>query len=398
MNKKLTAMITTALMVGAASVALANPFSDVPQGHWAYDAVDQLAADGIIEGYGDGTFAGDRQITRYEMAQLVARAMANCDGADAADQATIDKLAAEFSDELDALGVRVDNLEKKVAGLKDIEFSGYYKAAYGYEKHGDHGFAHEAMLNIDAGITDKLGAHIGYMVIDEAYGESGDYNNLEVANITYETGNSVVTAGRFAQELGTTGYLMSTDGSIDGIRYEYAGDKLGATLGYADFGIFDEDALDRAYFASLGYTPNDRFNAVASYWKNDDSQKNELWGIGASLELVKNLTLTGDYWKNNDSKADGQVIRLAYGNLDESEAGTFSLGVEYNKWEGGVLPAIDDFTGADFALDDREFWAIIGEYTLAENVLFRAYTTLDTKTAHGSGLEDFSGAEITFSF
>lgn len=255
------------------------------------------------------------------------------------------------------------------------------------------------MLNIDANVAANLDAHIAYMVVDEAYGESGDYNQLEVANITYERGNSVLTAGRFAQELGTTGYLMSTDGSIDGIRYEYAGDKLGATLGYADFGILAEDGeLDRAYFASLAYNPTDNFSAVASYWKNDDSQDNELFGIGASFGLAKNLTLSGDYWKNDDSKADGQVIRLAYGNLDEAEAGTFSIGVEYNKWEAGVLPAIDDFTGADFALDDREFWAIIGEYTLAENVLFRAYTTLDTKTAGGSGLEDFSGAEISFSF
>ena len=112
MNKKLIGMITSALVIGAASTALANPFADVPADHWAYDAIDQLAADGVIEGYYDGTFAGDKAITRYEMAQIGARAMANCDGADAADKATIDKLAAEYSTELDALGVRVDNLEK----------------------------------------------------------------------------------------------------------------------------------------------------------------------------------------------------------------------------------------------------------------------------------------------
>ena len=89
MNKKLIGMITSALVIGAASTALANPFSDVPADHWAYDAIDQLAADGVIEGYNDGTFAGDKAITRYEMAQIVARAMANCEGADAADKATV---------------------------------------------------------------------------------------------------------------------------------------------------------------------------------------------------------------------------------------------------------------------------------------------------------------------
>ena len=78
MKKSLASLLTTAFMVGAASTsfAAANPFSDVPAGHWAYDAVTQLAADGVIEGYGDGTFLGNRNITRYEMAQMVAKALA----------------------------------------------------------------------------------------------------------------------------------------------------------------------------------------------------------------------------------------------------------------------------------------------------------------------------------
>ena len=78
MKKTLTAALTTALVVGAASTtfAAANPFSDVPADHWAYDAVAQLADDGVIEGYGDGTYRGQNEITRYEMAQMVAKAMA----------------------------------------------------------------------------------------------------------------------------------------------------------------------------------------------------------------------------------------------------------------------------------------------------------------------------------
>ena len=78
MKKSVISTLTTALVVGAASTtfAAANPFSDVPAGHWAYDAVTQLAADGIIEGYGDGTYLGNRNITRYEMAQMIAKAMA----------------------------------------------------------------------------------------------------------------------------------------------------------------------------------------------------------------------------------------------------------------------------------------------------------------------------------
>ena len=116
MKKTLVSALTTALVVGAASTtfAAANPFEDVPADHWAYDAIAQLAADGVIEGYGDGTYRGDQEITRYEMAQMIARAMAKGGG----DKALIDKLAAEFADELNNLGVRVAALEKKVDNVK----------------------------------------------------------------------------------------------------------------------------------------------------------------------------------------------------------------------------------------------------------------------------------------
>ena len=119
MKKTLTAAITTALVIGAASTtfAAANPFTDVPAGHWSYDAVAKLAQDGVIEGYGDGTFRGDKAITRYEMAQMVAKAMAKSD-VSAADKAAIDKLAAEYSAELNNLGVRVGELENKVDNVK----------------------------------------------------------------------------------------------------------------------------------------------------------------------------------------------------------------------------------------------------------------------------------------
>lgn len=400
MNKKLTAFITTTLMIGATSVSLANPFADVPADHWAYDAISELAADGIIEGYKDGTFSGDKAITRYEMAQLIARAMANCDGADTADKATIGKLAAEFSTELDTLGVRVDNLEKKVADLKKVDFSGYYKVTYGHEKDAGSSLGHEAMFNIDTNVTDNVDAHVGFMVMSEDLGTASEtYNILETANITWDRGKHLWTVGRYAQELGTTGYLMSTDGGLDGLRYDYTNNNITATLAYADLGTFDA-GLERTYYGTLGYAPCDRFSTNVTYLATDDNDTADesVFGIGASFDIAKNLTLSGDYWKNDETKADGQVIKLAYGNLDEAVKGTYSLGVEYNKWEAGVLPGIDDLTGADFALDDRKFFAFIGEYTLARNVLFRAYHTFDTKTANGHNLKNFTGAELTFSF
>ena len=85
MKKTLVSALTTALVVGAASTtfAAANPFADVPADHWAYDAVAQLVQDGVVNGYSaDGTFKGDQSMSRYEMAQIVAKAMAKSDAAD----------------------------------------------------------------------------------------------------------------------------------------------------------------------------------------------------------------------------------------------------------------------------------------------------------------------------
>lgn len=139
-NKKITSGIALALMTGvlptaafahsatpnatvnaetiAAEQDAAKAFADLPADHWAYDAVDQLAKDGIVIGYEDGLFKGNRQATRYEVAQVVARAMASQHRANQADKVLIHRLAIEFARELDNLGVRVSNLENKIDNVK----------------------------------------------------------------------------------------------------------------------------------------------------------------------------------------------------------------------------------------------------------------------------------------
>ncbi|MBQ7723155.1 MAG: S-layer homology domain-containing protein, partial [Selenomonadaceae bacterium] len=126
MKKSVAAALAAAFVMGASATtfAAANPFSDVPAGHWAYNSIAKLAAAGVVEGYGDGTYRGDRNITRYEMAQMIAKAMAK--NPTGANKAELDRLAAEFRDELDALGVRVAELEKyadKVVWQGKIEYT-----------------------------------------------------------------------------------------------------------------------------------------------------------------------------------------------------------------------------------------------------------------------------------
>ncbi|MGH7754934.1 MAG: S-layer homology domain-containing protein [Vulcanimicrobiaceae bacterium] len=112
--------LSLALWTGATG-ALATPFSDVPANHWAYQDIQSLAADGIIDGYPSGKFEGNRPMTRYEMAVVVARAIAHVEeaGASKGDLAKLQKLVDALKDELDALGVRVSNLEDKLNQLDE---------------------------------------------------------------------------------------------------------------------------------------------------------------------------------------------------------------------------------------------------------------------------------------
>jgi hypothetical protein len=120
--KKLLALVAVfALVAFAAPAFAANPFVDVPMNHWAYDAISQLAAKGVIQGYPDGTYRGNQPMTRYEMSMLVARALAtvDMDKASKEDVEMLKRLVVEFKDELDALGVRVDALDERVAVLEE---------------------------------------------------------------------------------------------------------------------------------------------------------------------------------------------------------------------------------------------------------------------------------------
>ena len=116
MKKQLT-MLVAASVWGITSGFAANPFSDVTPDDWAYQAVAELAKEGIINGYPEGYFKGQHNITRYEMAQILAKALAHKDRNDAEQNVIINRLSKEFSTELSNLGVRTDILENKIGNI-----------------------------------------------------------------------------------------------------------------------------------------------------------------------------------------------------------------------------------------------------------------------------------------
>ena len=447
MNKKLIGMITSALVIGAASTALANPFADVPADHWAYDAVDQLVADGVIEGYANGAFDGEKAITRYEMAQMVARAMANCEGADAADKATIDKLAAEFSTELDALGVRVDNLEKKVAGLKNVQVYGDMRLRYDWlnagnaVKGGDDSagpIKHRVRFGVKGDVNKDLAFNFRYMIQNHGeWGQESAINELADANLTWKNvfKNTNLTFGRYSQDLGISMYLLNSIGSVDGARLDYKSGKWTAQLGYADFGVasegFDHDCvtytpnfnngvitgvtpevdgghIDQAYYAQVKYQADKNLKIQGMYFKTEDTEANvtgaDTYSIGAEWQFAKNLYLLGEYVQNSelDSNADdGSIVRLQYGKVSAAKPGSFALFVEKNDWNNGLLGdntiSLSNGECMGKAIGESN-WQIGFDMALAKNVVWQNWYAFDRTTQAGVEKEDFARTQINFSF
>lgn len=122
-------ILMLAVMVFTTVVASANPFSDVPFSHWAYDAVNKLSVRGIVQGFPDGTFKGSKEVTRYQMAMMVAKMLASVEQmmesgmgtnlVTKADLQTLEKLTVEFADELALLGVKVTALEDDMQVVKE---------------------------------------------------------------------------------------------------------------------------------------------------------------------------------------------------------------------------------------------------------------------------------------
>lgn len=115
----LKAAIAACFACAAVTVSAANPFTDISADDWAYQAVASLSDEGVIDGYPDGTFRGDKHVTRYEIAQIVARLMAKEDTLNASQKETLAKLSSQYANELKDLGVRIAELEKK-RGATDL--------------------------------------------------------------------------------------------------------------------------------------------------------------------------------------------------------------------------------------------------------------------------------------
>lgn len=395
-KKTLVSAITAALVVGAASTtfAAANPFSDVPADSWAYDAVTTLAADGVIDGFPDGTYKGQQTMTRYEMAQIVARAMAKTD-LEKADKALVDKLAAEFAEELDNLGVRVADLEKKSDNVKwggELRYR-YYDidrdSKAGDETHNKVLFRLEPKAYIgNSGWT--ANARLDYEM-NLSTDENNDGVEVDRAWVEGPLFGATVQAGRVP--LFTAQGLMFDD-RISGGTVAFGSDEFKTTLAagrynkdHDDPGINPKDVTAEYYGVQFDYTPNDKLALNAGYtalnglddnyfnsfdieipktYGDDDSAS--IWYVGGKYAFDKNVAFVGEYAQNTDADTEDQAwtAELQYKGANAADAGSWGMYAGYRQIEAfsAIAPTYDDIIGAGYK------GAVVGAmYVPAENIL-----------------------------
>ena len=405
MKKTLLLAAVMALSVNA-GVYAANPFSDVPAGHWAYDAVNKLAAEGVVEGYQDGTYGGDRLMTRYEMAQITAKAMAK--GANA------DRLAAEFADELNSFGVRVANLEKK---SDNVRITGQIRYEYG-DRNGDmqkakgkvaqHRLRSRIFVN---GNINEDWSYTGRFENNQSLKNSSgdDTVRLNQAYVTGKLGGVKLIAGKGDHYTGS-GFVY--DDTAEFIRATYGKDvQVSAYVGKpvttaSDYGYekmwggevsgkigrltlaagYDEfkDAKDSAGAYSGGYVPAK---------KGDD---NGIWNVSAKYKF-DDFTLGATYLHSdvdvynspyNDVDTDGYVISAGYKGADKNKPGSWGLFANYYDQGAGTFVAHTMYPGdwGYYMNEGFKGYMVGGGVTLAKNMVYQLhYYDLEGKE---SGLDD----------
>ena len=406
MKKSLVLAMAMALGVTASAYA-ANPFSDVPAGHWAYDSVAELAAAGVVDGYADGTFGGDKLMTRYEMAQIVAKAMAN--------GANVDKLAAEFADELDNLGVRVANLEKKADNVK---ITGQVRARYVSSEAGDDYADLRTRLWVKGQVNDNWSYTGMLQNVQELDNNKGDdETDLKRAYLSGRLGGLDVVAGRY-NEVVSTGNVLDID--ADGVKVSYGKDvKVSASVFKAAGDEVTAEPSDRLYVVGVE-SQIGVFDVYANYFKASESALNpsynakgdldvaktvwgdkEVYNVGLSFDVAKDLNLGyeymwGDKEYNKEVSKDGYVVSLAYKGAGE-EVGSY--GIHANYFDQPVNAVLAPTTDATQFLDEGGYkgWNVGVDYTLAKNITLEVdYYDTEAKAGKSDDQSIFSALFFNF--
>ena len=431
--KKILALAAVAALTAGVSAYAANPFSDVTPDDWAFQAVSDLSVQGVVEGYPDGSFKGERNMTRYELAQIIARLMAKEDQLNAEQQATLDKLAGEYADELANLGVRVANLEKKVG---NISWSGDARMQYQHALNDD-GKAKDAdswngrmRINVQGQVNDQVtvnGRFVTNMYFKNADDDDGN-TTMDRINAKWTPNDATyVTIGRQGVALDVTGTFWDEDAVFDGVAAGWDNGKVGVEAGYGRFkDAWKNDEAEppigdnwksidstEAWYGKLTGHIADAADVSAFYLKNAQKQDNGVaagktasaWGAGLSYG-IGDFTVDGDYVKTQNTPFGDAALwtaGLTYGEVDTDKVGSWSLGAHYVKADKGSMmlgaTALDMGDQLDFAdKTNVKFWVAKAGVAVQKNVELDAYYNFAAKADEGEDPDDTWGIELNYAF
>ena len=425
--KKILAMAAVAALAAGASAFAANPFSDVSTSDWAYQAISDLSDRGLVEGYPDGTFKGQQNITRYEVAQIIARLMAKEDQMNAEDRAIIDRLAGEYGAELENLGVRVSNLEKKVG---NIVWTGDARMRYKKAIGGDDKFDGRIRLNARATVNDTTYVH-GRLLASADLKNGGDSDvSMDRLYVHHQFGVVGAKLGRYELDLGQQdgGWLYAE--KFDGVELAAPlGQKVNLALGYGRMkgaqvkgtNTYEvEDTKGEKHTVSEKVDVSDFYKAEAfyaqakanlgfaklgvdyyrtssfAYYGSTDTSKKAVWGVNL-LVPVNKFRVFGDYYADtkenvayDNQKGKIWTVGLGYGKMDLKKAGSFNLDLAYFKVKGGLY---EGGTGLQLStadalltMQDGRFWLVTGDVAVAQNTYVHgeyAFSSKEEKTEKG---------------
>lgn len=425
MKKRFATMLAATAVLGVTTAFAANPFSDVTPNDWAYQSVAQLAEAGVINGYPDGTFKGQNNITRFEMAQMVAKAMANQERANAEQQAVINRLANEFSDELNNLGVRVSALEDKVGNVKifgdgRIRYRGSESGANNYlatssNPNKTSAFDYRARINFQATVNENTTALVRVATAGMVeMGTGADKTasaRIDRALVNHKFGeNTTLTVGRQALFIGD-GLLY--DDTYDAVKVAYKTDKLKLEASYGSFvGGTLNDSITKSFSNS---TADDNYTltlleAAGKLGKNttlggyyifaNEGFDNDIYGGYLDFNFDK-VWVGGEYATfsddvNGSSDNDAWIAGVGYGDFNMSKQGTWDLKVQYLE-ESKNSPVVSS-TYIQPKSKDFQAWIVTGRYALEKNLSLVGYYLFNAETQDGTSMPDFYRAELNYKF
>ena len=415
MKKQFAAIFAATAVLGVTTAFAANPFSDVTPDSWAYQAVSQLANAGIVNGYPDGTFKGQNNITRYEMAQMVAKAMANQDRANAEQQAMINRLADEFSNELNNLGVRVARLEDRVGNVK---VTGDARLRYRDAEHAKSKFDARARLQFNAKVNDRTDAVVRVASKNFELGDATNGSNVGVsvdrAYVNHKFGERVsVKAGRFNQVLGGG---LAFDGTFDGAQFNAGNDKVNLQAAYGYMVSGDRSLADGATTATLTKDANvtntiinlngkvGKHTMVGGFYDrvNQDTSSGykNIYGFNANANFDK-VWVGGEWLKDSHvDESQAWTAGVGFGNYDIKKQGTWGVKGQYfdQKANAPIVDTTWNHGYNDTYTKNAKGWMATVDYALQNNVGLSAYYGFDWKDQDGNDKADFYRADLNYKF